>query len=89
MKNNTFIAETFKRELKKGHFIHPETDHIARYGKGFSNLLQMAATPQPDHTYNSANSSRHASPDGTKHTMENDADSIMTPNGGEDHDDMM
>jgi len=44
--NLPFIADTFTKDVKKGHvsFNKKEHDRIARYGKGFSNLLQMAAT---------------------------------------------
>ena len=88
LKGSTFIADTFKKELKKGHFLDPAGDHIARYGKGFSNLLQMAATPQTEqakgvnyqHGYGSAG----------RGTISNDGDSIMTHNeGGEGTNDEM
>jgi len=44
--NLPFIADTFTKDVKKGHvaFNKKDNDRIARYGKGFSNLLQMAAT---------------------------------------------
>ena len=44
--NLPFIADTFTKDVKKGNvaFGKKEHDRIARYGKGFSNLLQMAAT---------------------------------------------
>lgn len=38
-----FIADAYTRDLKQGKQPPKvEPDHIARYGKGFSNLIQMA-----------------------------------------------
>jgi len=41
-----FIADSFTKDLKTGRlpFRH-QGDRIARYGKGFSNLLHMAGAP--------------------------------------------
>lgn len=41
-----FIADSFTKDLKTGRLPFRQTgDRIARYGKGFSNLLHMAGAP--------------------------------------------
>lgn len=50
-----FMADAFTKQLKRGN-INFEADRIARYGQGFSNLLQMAAS-----AYNNNNDGTTAS----------------------------
>ena len=41
-----FIADSFTKDLKTGRLpFRQNGDRIARYGKGFSNLLHMAGAP--------------------------------------------
>ena len=45
-RNKKFNAESFTKDLKTGRLpFRQNGDRIARYGKGFSNLLHMAGTP--------------------------------------------
>ena len=39
-----FIADVYTKELKNAKF---DSQHIARYGKGFSNLIQIAGQSEP------------------------------------------
>ena len=41
-----FIADMFTKDLKAGKLpFNENNERIARFGKGFSNMLQMAAPP--------------------------------------------
>ena len=52
-----FNADSYTKDLKTGRLpFRQNGDRIARYGKGFSNLLHMAGTPGYADTFPISNS---------------------------------